>query len=167
MKRINSTTGNPYKRGECREDGKRFWRYESTKSSSGFYYESWVTEDRFVVLQKEHCEKRFETPDTKAKSSERFKRYYAKNKTQIKSNVMKRWAALLERTPKWLTNNHIIEITEFYAEATRLTEKSGILHHVDHIVPLQGKKVSGLHVPWNLQILTATENLSKRNKFVV
>jgi 5-methylcytosine-specific restriction endonuclease McrA len=54
---------------------------------------------------------------------------------------------------------------EIYDKAKRLTELIGVPHQVDHIVPLQGKNVSGLHVPENLQILTRYENISKSNKF--
>ena len=61
-------------------------------------------------------------------------------------------------TPKWLTEEHKKELHHIY-----LNRPKG--YHVDHIVPLQGANVSGLHVPWNLQYLTVEDNLRKHNKF--
>ncbi len=52
-----------------------------------------------------------------------------------------------------------------YAEAARLTKETGIPHHVDHRLPFINDNICGLHVPCNLQILTASENTSKGNKF--
>ncbi len=77
----------------------------------------------------------------------------------------KRKAAKLQRTPKWLTESDWIEIEWAYSEAHRLTKETGVLHTVDHIIPLQGKEISGLHCPQNLQILTISDNSSKGNRW--
>ena len=76
-------------------------------------------------------------------------------------------AKKLQATPKWLTEEQLIKIQNIYIEAARFTKETGISYHVDHITPLQGENVSGLHVPWNLQILQGigpNGNLSKGNK---
>lgn len=76
----------------------------------------------------------------------------------------KRHASKLQATPVWLTKKHLEEIKEVYKRARYLTKITGEQHHVDHIVPLQGLEVRGLHVPWNLQVLKAKDNLSKGRK---
>ena len=68
----------------------------------------------------------------------------------------KRRAAKLQRTPSWADLEKIKEVYKNCPEG----------HHVDHIIPLQGATVSGLHVETNLQYLTAEENLKKGNKFL-
>lgn len=75
----------------------------------------------------------------------------------------KRRAAELNRTPVWADD---WKIEQFYKEARKLTRLHGIQFHVDHIIPLQGRLVSGLHVQNNLQIITASENYSKNNTFI-
>ena len=75
-----------------------------------------------------------------------------------------RKGALRQATPKWLTEDQWSEMNEKYFEARRLTEETGIEHHVDHIEPLLDHRdtVMGLHVPWNLQVITAEDNYAKR-----
>ena len=66
-------------------------------------------------------------------------------------------------TPSWANKQKIKEI---YAERKNLTEQTGIPHEVDHIIPLRGIDVCGLHVENNLQILTRQNNKNKNNIFV-
>ena len=74
-------------------------------------------------------------------------------------------ASKLNATPDWLTGTHKAHIKRTYALATLMTEATGVPYHVDHIVPLQGEFICGLHVPWNLQALRADLNMSKSNKY--
>lgn len=71
----------------------------------------------------------------------------------------KRRSAKLKATPKWLTPEQLNEIKQIYKDCPKG-------HEVDHIVPLQGAIVSGLHVPWNLQYLPSDENRRKSNTLV-
>ncbi len=92
--------------------------------------------------------------------------YRKENKDKCNALSAKRHAAKLQRTPPWLTKEQLAEIQEFYTLAKELQWLSDTTDPltVDHIIALQGKNVSGLHVPWNLQILTKSANSSKRNK---
>lgn len=90
------------------------------------------------------------------------KRRYRKEKPWVAAeNQRAREAAKLKATPPWADRDAIREV---YRKAAELTRQTGILHTVDHIYPLKGKTSCGLHVHWNLQILTNEENCSKGNK---
>lgn len=101
-------------------------------------------------------------PEIKKISS---KKYAKANPGKVTAYSRNRDLAQLQRTPKWLTTDDHKFMELFYKEAERLTATTNIPHEVDHIIPIKGKNVSGLHVPWNLQILTRVENRNKSNRF--
>jgi hypothetical protein len=68
------------------------------------------------------------------------------------------------RTPPWLNAGHDLEFESVYAYCAGL-RGAGLDYHVDHIVPLRGETVSGLHVPWNLQVILGSDNTRKGNRF--
>ena len=73
----------------------------------------------------------------------------------------------MNRIPKWVTADEMWLIKEAYTLAKLRTKLHGFSWHVDHILPLQGDLVSGLHVPTNLQVIPWLDNVKKKNKFEV
>jgi hypothetical protein len=96
------------------------------------------------------------------------KNYKLSIKGKISNNIYnaKRRAAKMNRTPKWIGKEEMFLINEAYELATLRTKQFGFAWHVDHIIPLLGKFVSGLHVPENLQVIPGKDNISKSNKYL-
>jgi len=153
MKRLNPDTGEPFKQGDIRDDGCRFWGY-STKiaKKTGYFYEVWRTWHNY--------QKSLDN------AKHYVKKFADKNPAKMNAKSMKRHTSKIKRTPPWLTKEHFKQIEDMYIRAKIAEDFTGDKYHVDHIIPLQGKTVSGLHVPWNLQLLPAAKNISKGNKHV-
>jgi flagellum-specific peptidoglycan hydrolase FlgJ len=128
---------------------------------------------------KEYHKRNYE--EIKSKRLDYFREYYKTNKEkqQVNSKVWRennpdlnaakearRRCAKLNRTPSWMTKEEESRIKSIYKMCRAISKKTGIPHQVDHIIPLQGKLVSGLHVASNLRIITRTENASKHNSFI-
>lgn len=100
--------------------------------------------------------------EAKKRFTEYQKVYAKEHKSKFNERTNKRRAARKNALPKWADRK---AIARFYVLAEQLTRETGIKHVVDHIIPLQGNTVCGLHVESNLQVLTQKENLEKFNKF--
>ena len=101
--------------------------------------------------------------NNKAAARERQRSWEKRNPGKAASYCANRRTRILEAQPPWVDP---VEIQAFYEEAARLSRTTGIKHHVDHIHPLRGKTFRGLHVPWNLQVIPAKQNLMKHNKLL-
>jgi len=97
-------------------------------------------------------------------SKRKAREYYYRNKDVAFKNCAKRRTAKLRAIPCWVDNTHEDRIKSIYKACINTTKKTGKKHHVDHIIPLQGDTVCGLHVWWNLRIVPADQNLSKGNR---
>lgn len=92
------------------------------------------------------------------------KEAYDKSRRHIK-NLQRNSFRAGKAMPDWLSASQIKDMEMIYKKAREMNVECGERKFaVDHIVPINGKNVSGLHVPWNLQILTFSENSSKGNR---
>jgi hypothetical protein len=146
--------------GDIREDG--FIFRTLYKDKSGNVKEHWLSPMAFKNWQeKRNLCSRKNYSNHLAKERQRGKNYRKANPHQGNARAAKRRANKIQATPIWLTPDHIQEIQDFYLMAKQLEKVFPWKQEVDHIEPLQGVDVCGLHVPWNLQILPMANNRSK------
>lgn len=148
---------------------------EEKKEKQKQYFKSWQAKNREKRKEKRKAyraknrdklkgaEKKWrdENKDKEVAASARYSKKYPEKRAALRA---KRRASERNRTPNWLTKEQLSDIQKLYGESSRLSKLTGVKFNVDHIVPLQGKHVSGLHVPWNLQVLPYYDNIAKGNK---
>lgn len=125
------------------------------------YYYLGDNRDKAIARRKT----RWQDPEERAKILAQTNNWLAKNPGYKSENSRRYVLKKLKATPKWLTEDDVWLMAQFYELAQLRSSITGILWHVDHIIPLRGKHVCGLHVPANLQVVPAVLNCSKGNRF--
>lgn len=133
--------------------------HQANRDRSRTFKKRW----RDANLEKARASEKASTLKNHALVLERKKIYQRANKPKWCKYATDRKAAKLRATPSWVDHDAILAVYERCAEITKLT---GVKHEVDHIVPLQGELVCGLHVHYNLQPLPMVKNRSKANKLM-
>ena len=94
-----------------------------------------------------------------------IRRHYRNNKIYYAEKSARSRATKLKQTPMWFNEEDKSYYKDLLEQQQLLKDAWGISYHIDHIVPLQGKKVSGLHCKENWQLIPAFDNLSKGNSY--
>ena len=89
-----------------------------------------------------------------------------RNGVWVRADTKNRRRKHRDATPPWLTPTQKATMRDMYKIAITMTQTTGEQYVVDHIVPLRSEVVCGLHVPWNLRVITQEENLKKSNKLL-
>lgn len=157
-------------KGACVECLKVEW--EKGNQTRAEYFRQYNQSEAGQKAKREYYERNKEAVVARAQARpDGDKRRYKNNHKVANPDMYKELVSLRRRrfrqaTPNWLTATQRMEIRLKYRLAIELSRATGIRHAVDHIIPLQGEEVCGLHVPWNLQVIPQTENLKKYNKLV-
>jgi hypothetical protein len=141
---------------------KQFEKYHADPEKYRARTRKWVKENRekHLAQRKAWRQKNIEA------ERERSRLWVLRNPHKNAADSAKQRAAKLRATPAWADKNELLVFYTLARDAEKMVP-GDVKFHVDHIVPLRGKHVCGLHVPWNLQILEQSENCSKGNKFDV
>lgn len=157
-------------KGACVECLKAEWAQANVTRAE--YFTKYGRSEAGKAAKREYYERNKEAViyRAQARTSEEKNRYKKKHKQSnpdyYKELTNARRRRFRQATPKWLTAEQKLEIRLKYRLAIELSRRLGVPHAVDHIIPLQGEEVCGLHVPWNMEVITQEQNLKKSNKLV-
>ena len=157
-------------KGACIECIKVEW--EKANVTRAEYFRQYNQSEIGKESKRKYYERNAELVKLKAlsRSNEDRRRYRNKyrltNPDLYRAHVSFRRRRFRDATPKWLTKEHKRAIRQLYIDAMTVSRVTGVPYVVDHFIPLLGSTVSGLHVPWNLRVITREENLAKSNQVV-
>jgi hypothetical protein len=132
-------------------------RKEELKAKKSEYY--YKNKESISTKAKE---KYLQNPET---VKQRVKKWKEVNRGKHNARCMARHVLKMRSRLPCLSEDDLWMIEQAYDISILRSKMTGIKWHVDHIVPLKHKRVCGLHVPWNLQVIPASVNCSKRNHF--
>ena len=146
--------------------------WQTAKEKRAQYFEEYNKSERGQSNKRRYYEANREQVIARAQARPaeekrgRRKKYDDQNPEQRLARTSVRRRRFRSATPPWITKEQKAAMKQLYIEAQRLTKLTGERYVVDHIVPLINEDVCGLHVPWNLRVITQDENLVKSNKLV-
>ena len=157
-------------KGACVECLKDEWQ-RGNETRTAYFREYNRKEDVKDRKNQWYQDNREQVIEAAATRPQHIKREYQKawkdrNPVWVRADTKARRRKHREASPKWLRPAQKAAIRELYKIAITMTKTTGEQYVVDHIVPLRGESVCGLHVPWNLRVITQDENLQKSNKLV-
>lgn len=140
------------------------WRkwYEANKDAHNERVKKWQT----VNKDKTRADAKAWVAANPEKVAAKTKRYRKAHPDKVTAWAVASVARRAKRVPKWLSDDDKWMLQEAYALARQRTKMFGFVWEVDHIIPLRGATVSGLHVPTNIQVIPKAHNRAKRNKFL-
>jgi 5-methylcytosine-specific restriction endonuclease McrA len=155
-------------KGACLDCLKAEWEENNKKRAAYFaaYNKSdagQAAKQRYYETNKERVKERANARPTEDKQRYRDK-WAEENVVIVRAFTKARRRKHRSATPLWLTDAQFKDIRAIYEQAISLSRATGVPYVVDHIIPLQHEDICGLHVPWNLRVITRKENGLKSNK---
>lgn len=153
-------------KGSCVECMREDWAIDNAKRSEKPKSEaSKAAGRRYYEKNRDAVKARANARPAEERRAHRYK-YKEANPELYKALTSVRKRRHRSATPSWVTTEQKLAMRKLYLQAMELTKITKERYVVDHIIPLISHEVCGLHVPWNLRVITQEENLKKSNKIL-